>query len=67
MSGDSEVTSERTSLVHIGSDDNQTSQSRLEYMSNGSLVFERELASDPPSGEDSPSGQRPREVVLSDD
>nr|POF00811.1 hypothetical protein CFP56_62359 [Quercus suber] len=67
MSRDSEVTSEHTSSVHMGSDDNHTNQSRLEYMSDGSSVSKRELASNPPSGEASPSRRRLREVILSND
>ena len=67
MSGGSEVTSERTSSVRMGSDDNQTSHSRLVYMLNGSSIFKRESASNPSSGEASPFRRHPREVVLSDD
>lgn len=56
MSGDSEATSELTPSVCIGSDNDLTSQSRLEYMSEGSSVFVRESASDPPFEEASPFG-----------
>ena len=51
----------------MGLDDNQTSQSRLEYMLDGSSISERESTSDPPSREASSFGRRPREVVLFDD
>lgn len=67
MSGDSEVMSERTLSIRMGSDDNQTSHSRLVYMLNGSSIFKKESASNPFSGEASPFGRHPREVVLSDD
>ena len=67
MSGDSEITSKCKSSVRMDSDDNQTSQSSLEYMSNGSSISEKESSSDPPFGEASPSGRHPREVVLSND
>ena len=67
MSGDSEITSKCKSSVRMDSDDNQTSQSSLEYMSNGSSVSEKESSSDPPFGEASPFGRHPREVVLSND
>jgi len=66
MFGDSEVTSERTLSVRMGSDDDLTSQSRLKYMLEGSSVFERELASDPSFEEASPFGQCPKEIVLLD-
>lgn len=56
MSGDSEVMSERTLSIRMGSDDNQTSHSRLVYMLNGSSIFKRESASNPFSGEASPFG-----------
>ena len=67
MSGDSEMTSECTLSVRMGLDDNQTSQSRLKYMLDGSSISERESTSDPPSGEASPFGRRLRDVVLSND
>lgn len=67
MSGDSEATSELTPSVCIGSDNDLTSQSRLEYMSEGSSVFVRESASDPPFEEASPFGRCLREIVLLDD
>ena len=67
MFGDSEVTSERTPSVGMGLDDNLTSQSRLEYMLEGSSIFERELASYPSFEEASPFGQCPKEIVLLDD
>lgn len=67
MFGDSEATSERTPSVRMGSDDDLTSQSRLEYISEGSSVFEREPMSNPPSEEASPSGRHPRDIVLPND
>ena len=66
MYGDSEAMSDRTSLVHMGLDDNLSSP-RLESILEGSLVFDRESMSDPPSEEASPSGRRTRETVLLDD
>ena len=59
MSGDSEAMSECTPSVHISSDDDLTSQSRLEYMPEG--------LSNPHSEESSPSGWRLREIVIPDD
>nr|POE66866.1 hypothetical protein CFP56_62592 [Quercus suber] len=47
MSRDSEVMSEHSSSARLGSDDDKTSQSRVEYLSDGSLVSERESTSDP--------------------
>nr|POE62236.1 hypothetical protein CFP56_71360 [Quercus suber] len=68
MSGGSEVTSDRTPSVHISSDNDLSSHSRLEYMaSKDSSVFNRKSTSNPPSEEASPSGQRLREIVLPDD
>lgn len=66
MFGDSEATSDHTPLVHMGSDDELSSQSRLEYWSKDSLVSDRKLASDPPLKEAIPFGWRPREIVLPD-
>ena len=64
MSRDSEATNDRTPLVRMGSVDDLSSHSSLEYMSEDSSVSDRKLASNPPSEEASPSGQRPREILL---
>lgn len=55
MFRDSEATSENSSSVHIGSNDNVTSQSKVEYMSNGLSVSIRESISNPPPKEANPS------------
>ena len=57
MSGDSETTSEFTPLVRISSNDNLSSHSRLGYLSNDSLISNRESTYDPSSGKSNPSGQ----------
>lgn len=64
MSGDSEATSKRTLSVHIGSDDDQTSQSRVEYLSDGSSVSKRESVFDPSPKEASPLGNVLRRLFL---
>lgn len=66
MSRDSEATSDHTPSVHLGLDDNLSSP-RLESTSEGSSISDRELASDPPSEEASPSRRRPKEIFLPDD
>nr|POF23438.1 hypothetical protein CFP56_07350 [Quercus suber] len=66
MSGDNEATSERTSLICMGSNDNLFSP-RLEYYSDDSLVFDRSSSLESSLGEASPSGRRPREVIFLDD
>ena len=60
------ATSECTSLVHMGLNDDQTSYSRVEYLSNGLSVSERESASDPSPNKVGPSGRCLREIVLID-
>lgn len=68
MFGGSEVTSDRTPSVHMGSDNDLSSHSRLKYMaSEDSSVSNRKSTSYPPSEEASPSGQRLREIILPDD
>nr|POF22775.1 hypothetical protein CFP56_09752 [Quercus suber] len=64
MFGDSEETSERTPSVHISSDEDLSSHSRLEYLSDNSSVSDKESTSDPSLGKASPSGRRPKEVIL---
>ena len=54
MSGDSKATSDHTSSVCIGSDNDLSSHSRLGYSSDESLVSDRESTSDPFSEEASP-------------
>lgn len=66
MFADSEATSDRMSSVHMGSNDD-LSNPRLESLSEGSSVSDRESASDPPFKEASPSGRHPREIVFLDD
>ena len=53
MYGDSEATSDHTLLVHMSSN-NDLSNPRLESTSEGSSIFDRESASDPPFQEASP-------------
>ena len=48
MSRDSEVTSDHTPSVHMGSDNDLSSHSRHEYMLKDSSVSDRESAFDPP-------------------
>ena len=56
MFRDIEVTSDRTPSIHIGSDDNLSSHSRLGYSSNILLVSDRESAFDPSLEEVNPLG-----------
>ena len=58
------MTSEHTTLVRMGLDDDLSSHYRLESMLEDSLVSDEELASNPPSEEASPSRQRPSKVFL---
>ena len=51
----------------MGSDDDETNQSRLEYMSDGLLVSKRKSAFDLHPDEASPSRRCPRKVFLLDD
>nr|POE61312.1 hypothetical protein CFP56_51614 [Quercus suber] len=55
MSGDSEAMSGCTLSVHIGLDDDQASQSRVEYLSDGSSISKRESVFDPSLEVASPS------------
>lgn len=66
MYGDSEVMSDRTPSICMGSDVDLSSHSWIESMLKDSSVFDRESAFDPFSEEASPSGQLPREIVLPD-
>ena len=56
MSVDNEVMNERTLSVCMGWDDDQTSQFRVEYLSDGSSVSTRESVFGPSPEEASPSG-----------
>ena len=67
MSVDNEVMNESTLSVCMGSDDDQTSQFRVEYLSDGSSVSTRESVFDPSPEEASPSRRHPREIVLAND
>lgn len=67
MSRDSEATSVRTSLVHMGSNDDQTSYSRIKYLFDGSSISKKESASNPSPEEAGPSGRCPRKIVLIND
>ena len=65
MPGDSEAMSERTRSIRMGSNDNLSSP-RTEYSSDDSLVSDRSSSLESSSGEASPLGRRPREVILPD-
>ena len=51
----------------MGSDNDLSSDSRLEYVSENSSVSNRESASNPPFEKASPYGRQPKEIVLLDD
>ena len=66
MYRDSEAMSDRTPSICMGLDDD-LSNPRLESMSEGSSVSNRESMSNPPSEEANPFGRRPREIFLPKD